>query len=176
MTQNQNSKSPPTDQYYFFNNTSNVPTIKPGLSDDVIRMYGLQDLAQSLSRHNPDGSKGVKLRKSYKSHITDLPGKHVVPTDQNKNFSNIVLMPDNPDFIKPKIEPFPIEYLKNVIKFEKTGPSGIPGFDSSKLALSNMNSSDLKKEKKRKAGINNVGSSPEQQPDAKKRHVQVKFN
>lgn len=176
MSQNQNSTNPATNKYYFLNNTSDIPTMRPSLSDDVIRMYGLQDLAQSLTRQNPDGSKGVKLRKSYKSHISDLPGKHVVPIDDSKTFSRIVLMPDNPDFIKPKIDPFPIEYLQKVIKFEKTGPNGIPGFDSNKLALSNMNSSDLKKEKKRKAGVNNVGGTPELQPDAKRRHVQVKFN
>jgi mediator of RNA polymerase II transcription subunit 19 len=172
MDSQQDISQTPTD-YYFINPNQKYPILRPSLSDDVIRMYNLNDLAQSLARVNPDGSKGVKLRKSYKSHIADLSGKHNIPTD-DKLFTQIALMPENPDFVKPKIEVFPLEYLQKVINFEKTGPNGIPGFDSSKLALSNMDSSDSKKEKKRKAGAN-VGT-PERQPDLKRRHVQTKFN
>lgn len=158
--------------YYFINPDENFPTLQPSLRDDVIRLYNIEDLAQSLARVNPDGSKGVKLRKSYKSHIADLPGKHNIPTD-DKLFTQLALMPENPDFGKPKIEPFEISYLEKILNLEKTGPNGIPGFDSTKLALSNLDYSDLRKDKKRK--VNTSSLSPEQQ-DVKRRHVQVKFD
>ncbi|KAG0680877.1 RNA polymerase II holoenzyme/mediator subunit [Pichia californica] len=166
-------KTPGLDNYYFIDTNEEIPSVQPTLRDDVIRLYNIQSLAQSLTRVNLDGSKGVKLRKSYKSHISDLPGKHNIPTD-NKNFVQLALMPENPDLTKPKIEPFNIDYLNKVLNLEKTGPNGIPGFDSSKLALSNMDYSDSKKEKKRKINPNSL--SPEQQQDAKRRHVQVKFD
>lgn len=159
--------------YYFINQSEEFPPLQPTLRDDVIRLYGIQGLAQALTRTNPDGSKGVKLRKSYKSHISDLPGKHNIPTD-DKSFTQLALMPENPDFGKIPIEPFSLDYLNKILNLEKTGPNGIPGFDSSKLALSNMDFVDLKKEKKRKANTNSV--SPEHQPELKRRHVQVKFD
>jgi hypothetical protein len=34
-------------------------------------MYSLEDLAKSVARTNPDGSKAVKLRKTYKNHIKE---------------------------------------------------------------------------------------------------------
>lgn len=149
--------------YYFINPNETFEPLQPSLNDDVIRMYGIQDLAQLLARNNPDGSKGVKLRKSYKSHIADLPGKHQIPpVSEDKSFAFVSLMPENPDFTKPTIEPFDMEYLDRVLKFEKTGPNGIPGFDSSKLALADLDA----KEKKRKY----TGStSPE--GDNKRKHI-----
>lgn len=165
------SKPTSSGGYYFIDRNESFPPVQPSLRSDVIRMYNIQNLAQALTRTNPDGSKGVKLRKSYKSHIMDLPGKHNIPTE-DKSFTQIALMPENPDLAKPQIEPFDLEYLDKILNLEKTGPNGIPGFDSAKLALSNMDFSDLKKEKKRKAGSS---LSPEQR-EVKKRHVQVKFD
>lgn len=170
-THSMSSKPATTGNYYFIDSNESFPPAQPTLRADVIRMYNIQELAQALTRTNPDGSKGVKLRKSYKSHILDLPGKHNIPTE-DKSFTQIALMPENPDFAKPEIEPFSLEYLNKILNLEKTGANGIPGFDSSKLALSNMDFSDLKKEKKRKPG---ASLSPEQQ-EVKRRHVQVKFD
>lgn len=51
---------------------------KPTPKDNLIKLYGLIPVTKSLARTNPDGSKGVKLRKSYKNHIQDLPGKHQI--------------------------------------------------------------------------------------------------
>lgn len=159
--------------YYYISTSEvdDVPPLKPSLVDDVIRLYDIDDLASSLARTNPDGTKGIKLRKSYKSHILDLPGKHSIPTE-DKSFLQIALQPENPDFSKPEITPFPMEYLEKVLRMEKTGPNGIPGFDPDKLALATPESVDTKKDKKRKPI-----ASPDlaQQPDSKKRHVQVTF-
>jgi hypothetical protein len=41
------------------------------LKQDLYAMYGLNDLAKSVARTKPDGSKAVKLRKTYKNHIKD---------------------------------------------------------------------------------------------------------
>lgn len=158
--------------YYFIDPKDEFDPVQPSLRDDVIRLYNIQDLAQALTRTNPNGTKGIKLRKSYKSHISDLPGKHTIPTE-DQSFTHIALMPENPDFTKPEIAPFDLQYLEKVMNMEKTGPNGIPGFDSSQLALSGMDTSELKREKKRKAV--SAAVSPEQQPDTKRRHVQVKF-
>ncbi|GMM44792.1 Rox3 protein [Pichia kluyveri] len=164
--------------FYFIKTDEKLPQLKPSLHDDMIRMYQLDDLANALARTKADGSKGVKLRKSYKSHIADLPGKHTIPTE-DKSFTHIALMPDNPDFTKPKIELFSDEYLDKVINFEKTGSNGIPGFDSNKLSLTTIDPADLKKEREKKRKLN-VTSPPDQQqiqqPELKKRHVQVKFD
>lgn len=157
--------------YYITNDEDSISSLRPKLTDDVIRLYHIDDLADALARTNPDGSKGVKLRKSYKSHIVDLPGKHVIPTE-DKSFLRIALQPENPDFAKTEIQTFEMNYLEKVINMEKTGPNGVHGFDSAKLALASPESIDAKKEKKRK-----TVASPEQaqQPDLKKRHVQVNF-
>lgn len=157
--------------YITHDDVDDVDSLRPSLVDDVIRLYNIDDLASALARTNPDGSKGVKLRKSYKSHISDLPGKHTIPTE-DKSFLQIALQPENPDFTKPEIIPFPMDYLEKVIKMEKTGPNGVPGFDPDKLALAVPELADPKKDKKRKPI-----SSPDaaQLPDTKKRHVQVSF-
>lgn len=44
---------------------------RPDLKQDMFALYSLEDIAKSIARTNPDGSKGVKLRKTYKNHIKD---------------------------------------------------------------------------------------------------------
>ncbi|OUT22086.1 hypothetical protein CAS74_003074 [Pichia kudriavzevii] len=134
--------------YYFVTPLSGYPAVEPSFDDDLIQLYNLKDISQALNRVNADGSKGTKLRKSYKS------------------FVNIALTPDNPELVKPKIDKFDLNYLDKVLNFEKTGPTGIPGFDPSKLVLPGDNT---KKEKKRKA--TSAATSPEQLPDIKRRQI-----
>lgn len=43
----------------------------PPLTEDLFERYGLTDLAKSVAREHPDGSKAVKLRKTYKNHLKD---------------------------------------------------------------------------------------------------------
>lgn len=151
--------------YYFVTPLSGYPAVEPWFDDDLIQLYNLKDISQALNRVNADGSKGTKLRKSYKSHISDLSGKHTIPKE-DRSFVNIALTPDNPELVKPKIEKFDLNYLDKVLNFEKTGPTGIPGFDPSKLVLPGDNT---KKEKKRKA--TSAATSPEQLPDIKRRQI-----
>jgi len=47
------------------------PARGPDLKQDLYALYGLNDIAKSVARTKPDGSKGVKLRKTYKNHIKD---------------------------------------------------------------------------------------------------------
>ena len=61
----------------------------PDLKQDLFEVYSLLDLAKSVARWNPDGSKAVKLRKSYRSHLK----KHVLPGD----FGEIKKEIDAPD-------------------------------------------------------------------------------
>ncbi|KAH3665255.1 hypothetical protein OGATHE_004070 [Ogataea polymorpha] len=113
-------------------------------------------------------SVGVKLRKSYKNHIADLPGKHAIPTE--RTLSPIVFRPENPDLGDFQLKQYPLEQLKSLFSFEKSSVNGVPGFDSSKLAIDSFDSS-AKKERKRKG----TPTTPSE-PDQKIRHVQVHFS
>ncbi|KAG4416609.1 hypothetical protein IFR04_010252 [Cadophora malorum] len=46
-------------------------TTKAPLREDLFDRYNLYGIAATVARNNPDGSKGVKLRKTYKNHIKD---------------------------------------------------------------------------------------------------------
>jgi len=48
-----------------------ITRARPDLRQDMFTLYKLEDIAKSIARTNPDGSKGVKLRKTYKNHIKD---------------------------------------------------------------------------------------------------------
>ncbi|GME82750.1 unnamed protein product [Ambrosiozyma monospora] len=166
-----NQKQP---SYYFIddNGTKEYDTIQPSFRSDVIRLYGLLELSQSLARTKPDGSKGVKLRKSYKNHILDLPGKLNIPND--RTLSSVVAGMENPDMAFPEIQPFDENELRQAFNFEKSSSNGVPGFDSSLLALGPDSSSiHNKKERKRKQA---TPSAPAEQPELKRRHVQVHFD
>ncbi|KAL2068451.1 hypothetical protein VTL71DRAFT_16549, partial [Oculimacula yallundae] len=41
------------------------------LREDLFERYDLYGIAKTVARTNPDGSKGIKLRKTYKNHIKD---------------------------------------------------------------------------------------------------------
>lgn len=126
-------------------------------------MYGLEPIAKSLARTNPDGSKGVKLRKSYKNHIQDLPGKYQIPDP--KPIPPTLLDPmvaQAPDIIK-ELDP---GLLKQALRFEKTSINGIPGFNTADLAINDqqmlmrgddMSEMDEGKRNKRKKKLQNGG-------------------
>lgn len=71
--------------YYYIDPTAPVyPNQQPNPLDDLISVYGLTDLSKQVTRTNPDGTKAVKLRKSYKNQIQDLSGKFsIIPTREN---------------------------------------------------------------------------------------------
>lgn len=52
----------------------------PDLTNDLLALYGLRPIADSVARFNPATGVKNKLRKSYKGFINDLPGKNVVVT------------------------------------------------------------------------------------------------
>lgn len=126
-------------------------------------------MAQSLARVNSDGSKSVKLRKSYKNHILDLPGKHQVPGP--KPINGALLDPNlahQPDVIKE----INAELLNQALRFDKTPINGIPGFNTADLAINDqhtlMRGDDMSEtddyKKKRKKRQQNGG-------DTKRQHV-----
>lgn len=103
--------------------------------DNLLVLYGLEPIAKSLARTNPDGSKGVKLRKSYKNQIQDLPGKHQIPA----------LKPLPPGLFDPMVAQAPDiikqldqNTLKHALRFEKTPINGIPGFNTADLAINDQ--------------------------------------
>lgn len=103
--------------------------------NNLLSMYGLESIEKSLARTNPDGSKGVKLRKSYKNHILDLPGKHQIPPP--KQIPGNLLDPmiaQAPDIIKE----IDSNLLNQALKFDKTPINGIPGFSTASLAINDQ--------------------------------------
>ncbi|GBL49317.1 hypothetical protein CJI97_005467 [Candidozyma auris] len=123
------------DSYYLIDTNAQYSSPKPSPLDNLLKLYGLEPIAKSLERTKPDGSKGVKLRKSYKNHIQDLPGKHQIPPA--KPVPAALLDPNlsqQPDLIRE----LDAEMLGNALKFEKTPVSGIPGFNTADLAISDQ--------------------------------------
>ncbi|CZT12738.1 hypothetical protein WAI453_005529 [Rhynchosporium graminicola] len=45
--------------------------VRAPLREDLFERYDLYPIAKTVARTNPDGTKGVKLRKTYKNHIKD---------------------------------------------------------------------------------------------------------
>lgn len=70
--------------YYYIDPTMNYSIQQPNPLDDLISVYQLTDLSRQVARTNMDGTKAIKLRKSYKNQISDLSGKFsVIPTREN---------------------------------------------------------------------------------------------
>lgn len=89
--------------YYYIDPSSPVyQPQQPNPLDDLISVYGLEDLSRQVARTNPDGTKAVKLRKSYKNQINDLSGKFSsIPTKENTNGGEIsrIIFQNNPDMM-----------------------------------------------------------------------------
>ncbi|AQZ15444.1 ROX3 (YBL093C) [Zygosaccharomyces parabailii] len=88
--------------YYYVDPESTYQTQRPNPLDDLISVYGLQDLSQQVARTNQDGTKAIKLRKSYKNQIQDLSGKFTtIPTRENGKGGEIshILFQNNPDMM-----------------------------------------------------------------------------
>ncbi|KAI5956820.1 ROX3 [Candida jiufengensis] len=130
------------DNFYLIDQTKIYKPSNPTPLKNLLHQYQLLDLAQSLSRTNPDGSKNVKLRKSYKAHIQDLPGKHSIPQPISKQ-QQIDLFQSLRDPLlsqKPNIPELDLTLLNKALKFDKTPINGIPGFNVIDLAINDQSS------------------------------------
>lgn len=88
--------------YYYVDPEVSYQPQRPNPLDDLISVYGLQDLSQQVARTNSDGSKAIKLRKSYKNQISELSGKFsTIPTRENGKGGEIshILFQNNPDMM-----------------------------------------------------------------------------
>ncbi|KAF8001768.1 hypothetical protein HF325_004269 [Metschnikowia pulcherrima] len=127
----------PLDGYYLIDKDAQYNPPNPSPLENLLLMYDLELIAASLERTKPDGTKGVKLRKSYKNHIQDLKGKHQIPPAMPLNGQLL-----DPDLAKQPdvIAEFNPELLSAALKFDKTPINGIPGFSPADLALSDQTS------------------------------------
>lgn len=122
--------------YYYIDPNAHYTKPKPHPTDNLIELYNLTSIASSVARVNEDGTKGVKLRKSYKAHINDLPGKHtVIPKD--RTISPIVFAPER-EGAPIQIKKMDEQVLRSYLQFQKTMDDGIPGFDPVNLAIGDM--------------------------------------
>lgn len=143
-------------------------TPSPSPLDNLLQIYGLELVARKLARTKSDGSKGVKLRKSYKNHIQDLPGKHQIPDARPLNGQLLdPALAQQPDVIKE----INSEMLNTALKFDRTPINGIPGLVTADLAISDqhtlmrgddMSDNDEHKKKRKKKQLNG---------DFKRQHV-----
>lgn len=146
------------------------PEESPSGTMDLIVTYELKELASLVARQDPATGQKRKLRKSYKNHISDLPGKHLVPNQGETPWSlvNLALQPP----IGPSQEltrPIKPSLLK-ALKFERSAGNGVPGFDPKLLATPGVvhgdssvgygspvaQSPEERKEKKRKKDTQSV--------------------
>lgn len=95
------SETVPSYYYYVDPEVTYVPQ-QPNPLDDLISVYDLGDIANQVARTNDDGSKAVKLRKSYKNQISDISGKFAtIPTRENGKGGEIanILFQNNQDML-----------------------------------------------------------------------------
>lgn len=88
--------------YYYVDPETTYQPQAPNPLNDLISQYNLQDISQQVARTNDDGSKAVKLRKSYKNQISDLSGKFpTIPTRENGKGGDIahILFQNNPEMM-----------------------------------------------------------------------------
>ncbi len=119
----------------FFLNSDKITPVKPSPSQDLISLYGLRDLANSVARIDASTGKKRKLRKSYKGHIQDLPGKSDIPTEPY-----LQSLLNAPESTGPRIAVLDQGVLRASIGTIRVGP--IPGFDVSLLGLDEMEEDD----------------------------------
>lgn len=114
---------------------------EPSGKDDLIKLYHLTELANSVARQDPLTGAKRKLRKSYKNHIADLPGKHTIPTRGETAWSLIDFahMPPVNAVDMPDLD---VQLLRN-LRFEKAPATGVPGFDPKLLATATPQSGDI---------------------------------
>ncbi|KAG4302457.1 hypothetical protein PCANB_001295 [Pneumocystis canis] len=67
-------------EFYFVNFSKYLPT-KPYVTEDLQRLYGLNELAKRVARIDEFGNK-QKMRQSYKGYIQHFPGKNVILKDR----------------------------------------------------------------------------------------------
>lgn len=116
-----------------------VPTrcdpAKPSGSESLVDLYGLRDFANSVARQDPETGTKRKLRKSYKNHVADLPGKHPVPGPGESAWQlmDAAMRPlPNSSIDVLKVLDFDSESLSR-LKFQR-GSGPLPGFDLKLLA------------------------------------------
>lgn len=118
--------------------------------DNLIESFGLSDIAASVARTKPNGEKAVKLRKSYKSHITDLPCKHTIKND--KILESIVLREDitlGLNDLSHFMKPIDDDLISRALSFKKTPKDSLNDIEIEDLQFKTIVDSD-KKNLKRK--------------------------
>ncbi|RCK57775.1 Mediator of RNA polymerase II transcription subunit 19 [Candida viswanathii] len=143
--------------YYLINTSNTYKPLTPTPTDNLLKKYGLEPVAKSLARTNPDGSKGVN--------------KPIPPGLMDPNLAQ------HPDIIQP----LDAALVAQGLKFDKTPVNGIPGFNSSDLAINDqqtlmrgddLNDEEYSKKLKRKKKSQNGGSGGlSSGGDLKRQHI-----
>ncbi|KAG0133704.1 Rox3 mediator complex subunit-domain-containing protein [Tuber indicum] len=142
---------PDVSPYYLVCSNLRQPSY-PDLTDNLLALYGLRDIANSVARKNHITGAKNKIRKSYKGFTSDLPGRNVVATRASQTevepggeagggggdyFATLLQFPDeewrNLQVIGKEISKgIDMGKLRRGLSM---GRGDIPGFDSSILGL-----------------------------------------
>ncbi|ODV62700.1 Rox3p [Ascoidea rubescens DSM 1968] len=125
--------------------------------DNLIESFGLSDIAASVARTKPNGEKAVKLRKSYKSHINDLPYKHTIKSDNI--LESIALREDitlGLNDLSNFIKPIDRDLVSRALNFKKTPKDSLNDIEIEDLQFKTIVDFDKKSlKRKQKNGYTN---------------------
>ncbi|KAK9385304.1 mediator complex, subunit Med19 [Lipomyces mesembrius] len=121
---------------------------------NLIPLFGLSTIQASVARTDPVTGAKRKLRKSYKGHIADLPGKNEIPTEHY--ILRLVHAPP-PDPPVPIHRPLDEALLESVFSMDKTPESGVAGFDAGVLGVVAPSAAAAFATRKDKAGAGSGG-------------------
>lgn len=134
------------------------PIGRPTAADSLIDLYGLRDFANSVARQDPVTGAKRKLRKSYKNHIGDLPGRHPIPIAGESKWDLVS------SGIAPAAQEDALRALTipdSMIQHLRIIPGPLPSFDTSLLAapspLTSESPGSVDKRDKRKRKDSGVG-------------------
>lgn len=136
----------PEEEYYYIDQTKMYVRSRPHPSQNLISLYNLDTIAHSVARLNADGTKGVKLRKSYKAHISGV-AMDGVPISTDRTLSPIVFAPER-EGAAIRIETLDQNRLRQQCTLVYAPDGTFPDFDKSQLAMADSNGSKRKAKSK----------------------------
>ncbi|GAO52856.1 hypothetical protein SAICODRAFT_32347 [Saitoella complicata NRRL Y-17804] len=115
-------------------NNRDLPPANPSPSANLIHLYGLEDVIRRVSKFDQYGNKNPnKLRKSWKGHIVDIPGKNTPP--QQKDFLRGLLARPEEGLRSIKGAEMPVGFFESRVKLL---PGPIPEFDSAAWGMDDL--------------------------------------
>lgn len=149
-----------SDNSSFYLIPSQCQQSRPSGADSLVDLYGLRDFANSVARQDPVTNTKRKLRKSYKNHVSDLPGKHPIPGPGESKWTllDAALRPPTSVSEAERSLEFSADMMSH-LKFQKSTGS-VPGFDPKLLAAPGVAQGNESKDPTARSPGGNVTVAP----------------